>query len=112
MEITGMVIPKLPILAPRRGGHVLLLPLALHVGLFILRRVENGFGLLGCHTGNWLGRRCVCLTLGGRGTRRLALSASAPATTTSSSAAPTSAFFLPPCALVIPPGVGICDRGL
>ena len=102
-----MVIPKLPILAPRRGRDVLLLSFALHVGFLVLRRVEHGFRLLRRHSGNRLWGRRLVLARRGRRTLGLAL-ASAPASSSTSATAAT-AFFLPQRQLVVPSGIRVSD---
>src|SRR5712671_234307 len=105
-----MATPKLPILSPRRGRHVLLLPLTLHVGFLVLRGVEHGFRLLRRHSGHRLGRRSLILALRGRRTLRFALTAAA--STTSTAATSSTALLLSERELVVPPRIRIGDRDL
>src|SRR3954451_182526 len=55
MEITGMVISKLPTLTPRWSGHVFLLMLALDIRLFVFRRFQDCLRLLPGYSGHGLG---------------------------------------------------------
>src|SRR5437764_2197855 len=105
-----MAIPKLPILTPWRSRDVLLLPIALHVRLFVLGGIEHGFSLLRRHTRNGLGCGRLVLALSRRWSRRLALSASTPTAAASTTTAPSAVFlFLAECQLVIPARVRIRD---
>src|SRR2546425_8440125 len=106
MEITGMTITKLPVLAPRRGRDVLLLPFALHVGLFVFRGVEHCFRLLRGHPWNRLRGRSLVLTLRWRRSRGVTLSAAT--TPSAASTSPSSAsLFLTQCQLIVPPCIGV-----
>src|SRR5712671_6801721 len=95
-----MAIPKLPILTPRRGRHVLLLPFALHVGFLVLRGVEHCFRLLRRHAGNRLRGGSLILTLSWRRTLRFALTSAT--STPSSATATSSALLLTERQLVVP----------
>src|SRR5438552_15291390 len=111
MEITGMTITKLPVLAPRRSRHVLLLPFALNVSLSVFRGVEYCFRLLRCHPWDRLRGRSLVLTLRWRRARGVTLSAaSAPSTTSTSTSA--ASLFLPQRQLIIPPRIGVGDGNL
>src|SRR4051812_11145290 len=107
-----MLVPKLPILAPRRSRHVPLLSLSLNVGLLVLRRIEHRLSLLRRHTGDGLGRRRRIRTGRGRRTGRIltASTAAAPAPAATTTAA--SALLLAKRQLVIPARVGIGDGDL
>ena len=102
-----MVLPKLPILTPRRGRHVLLLSLPLYIDFLVLGRVEHGFRLLRRHSGDRFGGGRLVLTWRRRWTLRLTFATTAASASTTTAA--PSAFLLPQRGLVVPPRIGIGD---
>src|SRR3954471_14715541 len=101
MDITGIVLPKLPILTPRRCRDILLLALPLDVGFLILGRVEDCFRLLGRHAGYWLGSLRLIRTL--RRRRAWIVALTSATTSSSATAAPSpAALLLAQRKLVIP----------
>src|SRR3954468_2039020 len=104
-----MVVPKLPILAPRWSRHVPLLPLSLDVCLLVLRRIEHRLRLLRRHTGDGLGRRRRIRAGRGRRTGRILTASTAAAPTPATTTAAAPALLLAKRQLVIPARVGIGD---
>src|ERR1700730_16678932 len=100
-----MAIPKLPILTPRRGRHVLFLPFALHVRLLVFRSVEHCLRLLRGHSGHRLGSRSLIRTLRWRRALRLALTPAASAS--SAPATSSTALLLAERQLVVPSRIRI-----
>src|SRR5437868_100743 len=109
IEITGMVILKLPILTPRWSGHILLLSLALDVRLLILGGIEHSFRLLRRHAGHGFWGRRLILTLRRHRAGRFVLSAATTSATTATSPS-TATFLRAKRELVLPARAGISNR--
>src|SRR5688572_14247213 len=109
MVINGIVLPKLPVLSPWRGGNVSLLTITLDVFLPVFGGVEGRFCLLRRHSRYGSGRGRLIRTLRWRRRRLRVLTT----TTTATAASPTpAALFFSEGELVVPARIRVRDRNL